>query len=113
MAIKVNLSDVEMKPHPKFEGVKIGFVCTKERHPELSITVLEISPGVEVPTHSHEIEIDSILTLEGEGEVFINGEWQPFKAGDIVVIGNREVHGVRVKGERPAKCYIVHAPALW
>ncbi len=113
MALKINLNEVEMKPHPKFEGVKIGFITTKERHPELSIIVLEISPGVEVPTHTHEREIDSILTLEGEGEVFIDNNWQPFKKGDVIVIGTKEVHGVRVKGNSPAKCYIVHAPALW
>ena len=70
MAWVVNLKDLEMKPHPKFEGVKIGYILTKEKHPELSITVLEILPGVEIPLHTHEKEVDTIFILEGFGEVF-------------------------------------------
>ena len=46
MAFVINLDNLEMKPHPKFKGVKIGYVLTKEKHPELSITVLEVLPGV-------------------------------------------------------------------
>ncbi len=113
MALKTNLNKVSMKPHPKFDGVKIGYVVTKEIHPELSIILLEVSPGVEIPNHTHEKEIDSILILQGEAETFINNEWTPVKEGDIIVIGSKELHGLRAKGEVPLKAYIIHAPALW
>lgn len=113
MAFKINLEEIEMKPHPKFEGVKIGFVVTKEKHPELSITLLEILPGVEIPIHTHEKEVDTIFILEGEAEVFLNHVWQKVKKGDIIVVPSKETHGVRVIGEVPLRCYIVHAPALW
>uniref|UniRef100_A0A832GMS6 Cupin domain-containing protein n=1 Tax=Caldimicrobium thiodismutans TaxID=1653476 RepID=A0A832GMS6_9BACT len=109
----VNLSQLEMKPHPKFEGVKIGFIATKENYPQLSITILEIAPSVEIPIHEHSEEVDSIFVLSGEGELYSGGEWRKIKAFDVVVIPPGERHGVRNTGAVPMKCYIVHAPALW
>lgn len=111
MAFKVNLEDLEMKPHPKFKGVDIGFVVTKEKHPELSITILRITKDTEIPLHTHEREVDSIFILEGEGEIYLNENWQKVKKGDVVVVGAGEVHGLRAN--ETIKCYIVHAPALW
>lgn len=113
MAFMTNLKNLEMKPHPKFEGVKIGYILTKEKHPELSITVLEIMPGIEIPLHRHEKEVDTIFILEGEAEVFLKDSWENAKEGDVIVISPKEVHGVKAVGEKPLKCYIVHAPALW
>jgi len=111
MAKVINLKEVELKPHPKFKGVEIGFVTTKEYTSEVSITILKIAPGVEIPVHTHENEVDSIFVLEGEGEIFVNGSWQPLKKGDIIVVPKKEEHGVKTKTEM--LCYIVHAPALW
>lgn len=111
MAVKINLNEVKMQPHPKFSGVNVGYVVTKQTHPELSIIILEIASGVEIPIHTHEKEIDSIFIIEGEGELYIADTWQSVKKGDIVVIGKNELHGLRAK--TPLKCYVVHAPALW
>ncbi len=113
MGILINLESLELKEHPKFKGVKIGFVVTKEIHKEMSITILEIQPGVEIPIHTHEKELDSIFVLEGEGEIYLDGKWKSLKEKDIVVVSPKEEHGVRVKGTIPMRCYIVHAPALW
>lgn len=108
-----SISEVELKPHPKFNGVKIGFILTKEKHPELSITILEIEPGVEIPIHTHEREVDTILVLSGEGEVYLKDSWIPVKPFDSIVVSPGVRHGVKNKGKFPLKCYIVHAPALW
>ncbi|MCX7914594.1 MAG: cupin domain-containing protein, partial [Thermodesulfovibrionales bacterium] len=86
---------------------------TKERHPELSIIVLEVAPSIEIPLHTHEKEIDSIFILEGEGEMFINNEWITVRKGDIIVVGSNELHGLKTKGNSPLKSYVIHAPALW
>ncbi|MDM7202850.1 MAG: cupin domain-containing protein [Thermodesulfobacteriaceae bacterium] len=112
MGLKININELKMEKHPKFEGVKIGFVSTKERHPELSVTILEIAPNVEIPKHVHEKEIDTIFILEGEGELFLEDKWSNVCRGDIVVVAKGELHGLRTK-DKPLKCYIVHAPALW
>ncbi|WP_353684169.1 cupin domain-containing protein [Thermodesulfovibrio sp. 3907-1M] len=111
MALKINLSEVQMNPHPKFSGVKVGYVVTKDRYPELSIIILELDSGVEIPLHTHEKEVDSIFIIEGEGDMYINNDWQPVKKGDIIAIGSRELHGLKAK--TLLKCYVVHAPALW
>ncbi len=111
MAIKVNLKDVEFKPHPKFEGVEIAFVTTKDSTPQMSLTLLKIAPGIEVPIHTHENEVDSIFVIKGRGKAFLNGEWKDLEEGDIVVIPPKDEHGVR--SETELVCYIIHAPALW
>lgn len=111
MALKINLNEVKMQPHPKFNGVNVGYVVTKDRHPELSIIILELARGVEIPLHTHEKEIDSILIIEGEGEMYLNDEWQPVRKGDIIVIGSKELHGLKAKTD--LKSYVIHAPALW
>ncbi len=108
-----NIKELTFQPHPKFPGVKIAFIVTKEKHPELSITLLEIDPGVEIPRHTHEKEVDTILVLEGEGEVFLEGKWQKIKTEDTIVITPKLEHGLKNTGKKSLKCYIVHAPALW
>ncbi|MEN2994289.1 MAG: cupin domain-containing protein [Thermodesulfovibrio sp.] len=111
MALKVNLNEIQMKDHPKFEGVKIGYVVTKEIHPELSIIILDVASGVEIPLHTHEKEVDSIFILEGKGEMYIGDSWQEVKKGDIIAVASKELHGLKAKEN--LKCYVVHAPALW
>jgi len=111
MALKINLNEVKMQPHPKFNGVNVGYVVTKEKHPELSIIILELASGVEIPLHTHDKEIDSIFIIEGEGEMHMNDSWQPVKKHDIIAIGSKELHGLKAK--TPLKCYVIHAPALW
>jgi quercetin dioxygenase-like cupin family protein len=108
-----NLKDLKMEPHPKFQGVKIAFLLTKEKHPELSITVLEIEPGIEIPKHRHEKEVDTIFVLEGEGEIYLSEKWQRAKSGDVIIVSPGVSHAVKNTGLSPLKCYIVHAPALW
>lgn len=109
----VNLEKLEMKPHPKFEGVKIGFITTKEKTPELSITLLEIEKEVAIPIHTHEKEVDTIFILEGEGILFLDDNEYKVKKGDVIVIQAGKKHGIKNTGDVPLKCYIVHAPALW
>ncbi|MFN4196649.1 MAG: cupin domain-containing protein [Caldimicrobium sp.] len=111
--MKINLNELELKPHPKFQGVKIAYILTKEKTQALSITVLEIKPGIEIPVHSHEKEVDTILVLKGEGEIYIEGKKAPLKEGDCVAILPGMKHGVKNTGAKPLFCYIVHAPALW
>ncbi|MFN3567298.1 MAG: cupin domain-containing protein [Caldimicrobium sp.] len=111
--MKINLKELNMKPHPKFQGVKIAFILTKEKTQALSITMLEIEPGIEIPIHSHEKEVDSILVLKGEGEIYIEDKKSSLKEGDCVVIFPGMKHGVKNTGTNPLICYIVHAPALW
>jgi len=107
-----NMATLEFKPHPKIPGVKIGYILSKEESPTLSLIFLELSPGVEVPIHTHDVQVDSIFVLEGRGEVYLRGEWEEVNPGDVVVIMPGEEHALRSK-EGVLRCYIAHGPAFW
>ncbi len=111
--MKINLKEVEFKDHPKYPGVRIGFIVTKERHPELSITLLEIEPEIEIPIHHHPREVDTIFVLSGEGLAFIDGKEISLKAEDVLVIPPGVKHGLKNSGKDLLRCFIVHTPALW
>ena len=105
--------DIKFQPHPKFDGVKIAILIDKEKDPRLSVSMLSIEPGVEIPIHTHDTQADSIYVLEGKGEAFINGKWQEISSGDYIMVPPQEEHGVRNTGSAPLKLFIVHAPPLF
>ncbi len=112
MPLKVNLSELEFKPHPKIPGIRIGYILSKEQRSELSLILLELEPGVEVPIHTHDRQVDSILVLEGTGEIYLEEGWQEVKPFDVIVIEPGVDHALRAK-ERGLRCYIAHGPAFW
>lgn len=104
---------ITFTPHPKFEGVKIAVLVNSTQSPQASVSVLEISPAVTIPVHTHDPQIDSILVVEGEGEAYINGNWQKIKAGDYIFIPPREEHGVKNTSQRVLRLFVVHSPPLF
>ncbi|ADY73127.1 Cupin 2 conserved barrel domain protein [Desulfurobacterium thermolithotrophum DSM 11699] len=113
MAFFYKKKEIKFEPHPKFEGVGFALLIDGKKDPRLSVSMLAIEPGVEIPIHIHETQADSIYVLEGKGEVYINGEWQEIDAGDYVLIPPGEKHGVRSTGSIPLKLFIVHTPPLF
>jgi quercetin dioxygenase-like cupin family protein len=58
--------------------------------PVYNLRMIEVQPGGHTPRHSHPFEHENFV-VEGEGRVWINGEWQTLKAGDVVFVpGNME-----------------------
>lgn len=84
---------MKLGPHPKFEGVGFALLINREKDPRLSVSMLEIKPGVEIPIHTHETQADSIYVL--------------------ILIPPREEHGVKNSGDEPLRLFIVHAPPLF
>lgn len=113
MAYFFRKEEITFKPHPKFEGVKIALLVDSQKSPQASVSLLEIEPGVEIPIHTHETQIDSIYVLEGEGEAFVNGKWEGISAGDYIFVPAGEEHGVKNTGQGRLKLFIVHSPPLF
>jgi quercetin dioxygenase-like cupin family protein len=98
--------------HPKYEGVKIAVLVTSQDSPNVSVAQLEIAPGVEIPVHTHDPQLDSILVLSGQGEISVNGAWQKVVSGDYVLAPSGAEHGVRNSGSEPLRLFVHHSPPL-
>ncbi|AEH44869.1 Cupin 2 conserved barrel domain protein [Thermodesulfatator indicus DSM 15286] len=105
--------EVKFENHPKFSGVKWFPMIDKNKTDRVSVCYLLIEPGVEIPVHIHDPEIDSILVLEGEAEIYMNGGWHKVEAGDYLFVPAKEEHGVKNIGKTPLKLFIVHSPPLY
>ena len=113
MAYFYRKEEIKFGPHPRFEGVGFALLINQEKDPRLSVSMLEIAAGVEIPIHTHETQADSIYVLSGEGEAYLEGAWRKIRSGDYILIPPGEEHGVRNTGKDPLRLFIVHAPPLF
>ncbi|OCC14899.1 hypothetical protein DBT_1694 [Dissulfuribacter thermophilus] len=113
MAYFFKKDSMEFKPHPRFKGVGFLPLIDKAQDQGLSVSMLEIEPGIEIPIHIHETQADSIYVLSGEGQAFVNGEWQAISEGDYILVPSGEEHGVKNTGNQVLKLFIVHVPPLF
>lgn len=98
--------------HPKFAGVKIAVLVRGTDSDVISVSELEIEPGIEIPVHAHETQSDSIYVLSGHGEAHINGAWQRIGPGDYLLAPAHAKHGVRNTGALPLRLFVHHSPPL-
>ncbi len=113
MAYFYKEKEIEFRDHPKFEGVKLAVLVDSSKNREVSISLLEIAPGVEIPIHTHERQIDSIYVLSGQGEAYVNGAWLAIEGGDYIFVPVKEEHGIRNTGKDPLRLFVVHSPPLF
>jgi|YNPBryantNP2012_1023418.scaffolds.fasta_scaffold01142_7 quercetin dioxygenase-like cupin family protein len=113
MSIFYKSAQVTFEPHSRFEGVRIAKLVTKDRGEAIGVSMLEIGPGVEIPIHTHDQELDSILVLSGNGQAFIDGAWREIGEGDYILIPPTLEHGVKNTSPQPLRLFIVHSPAIF
>ena len=70
-----------------------------------------VYPGGGIPVHDHET-IETYTILCGTGEMFVDGETQPIKAGDSVYIDRSLPHGLKNTGEVDMHVMYVYAPKM-
>ena len=99
--------------HPKFAGVRIAVLVRGTDSDQISVSQLEIEPGVEVPVHTHELQSDSIFVLSGQGEAFINGTWRRIGPGDYILAPGHVEHAVRNTGSLALRLFVHHSPPLF
>ena len=105
--------DREFKDHPKFSGVRIAIQISSQENAAVGVSQLLIQPGVEIPAHTHDTQVDSIYVVSGEGEVYLNGSWHPVAADDYIFAPAGAEHGVRNSGDQVLKLFIHHSPPLF
>ncbi|HDQ40430.1 MAG TPA: cupin domain-containing protein [Desulfonatronum sp.] len=106
-------SNIDFADHPRFAGVKIAVLVSGKDSDTVSVSVLEISPGVEIPVHTHDPQMDSIFVVSGHGDAYVNGAWQTVEAGDYVLAPKKAEHGMRNRGTGPLTLFIHHSPPLY
>lgn len=98
--------------HPTFDNVKAAIFITSKESNQACVCLIEIAPGSETPIHTHEAQADSIFVVQGKGETYVNGSWQPIEPGDYLYIPAQGEHGTRNTGTEPLRLFVHHSPPL-
>jgi quercetin dioxygenase-like cupin family protein len=67
-------------------GVKMAIMVGRaDGAPHFALRSFRVEPGGHSPRHSHDYEHE-VYVVEGTGEVLLDGEYRPLKAGDVVYV---------------------------
>ncbi|GEM_PF-6938084 len=90
----------EYVAHPTSPGVLMTTaVRNPEDSPNLKTAYVRVVPGGEILPHIHNT-VEIACMTEGCGEILINGEYVPFKAGDGFYAPAGIVHGLKNTGDK-------------
>jgi quercetin dioxygenase-like cupin family protein len=106
----INETDVEEK---KIPGRFIRWIADeKTMQPQyFSSCVIRVLPGETVqPAHSHPEGEELIYIVSGTGQVWVDGEIQPMRAGTAVLFEKGQVHMIRNVGDEEMKVLCFFAP---
>lgn len=70
-----------------------------------------VYPDGGIPVHQHET-IETYTILSGTGEMYVDGETQPLKAGDSIYIERNLPHGLKNTGDSDMHVMYVYAPKM-
>ena len=112
---------------PKAKLVRFDNVDHQERRPGVVLTslvagdtgatqissgVAEFAVGTSAPTHYHDAE-ESVIVIEGEGLMVINGEEHIVRPNDAAFIPPGAHHSIANHGNRPFKISWTYASIDW
>jgi mannose-6-phosphate isomerase-like protein (cupin superfamily) len=104
MAVRV--ASCEAIEPVKLPGRELRWLVTPETigAEKIAVNIMLCPAGSIVrPMHSHKDIEEVLLILEGEGEVWIDGELGRFKQGDAVLLPANSKHQVRSLGPGPLR----------
>jgi len=104
--------DKKFSAHPKFSGVQMAVFITGQDTDTASVCQLIIAPGVEIPVHTHDPQIDSIFIVAGQGQAYVNGKWKEVAPGDYLFFPAQVEHATRNTGSEPLVLLVHHCPPL-
>jgi len=76
----------------------------------LSVDLVEFSPGVEVPRHTHPGSTELLYVLGGAGTLLVGSESHPFTAASVLHVPPDQPHGMKAGPEKVTAVQI-YAPA--
>ncbi len=105
-------AQISFVDHPKYAKVRIAVLISGKETAAVSVCLLEIAPETEIPVHVHDPQVDSIFVADGQGEAYVNGNWQKIAAGDYIFVPSPEEHGIRNTSAAPLRLFVHHSPPL-
>lgn len=107
----IHYSEVELK---RLEGRDMRLVIAENTlgAREMSGGIIWLKPGgVTKPCHAHLKEEEIIYVVDGEGEVWVDGETAPVKTGDFVLFPKGLRHMLRNSGDAIMEVLFIFSPA--
>jgi quercetin dioxygenase-like cupin family protein len=77
----------------------------------VSLGILEVASGTEIPRHTHDGSAEILYVLSGGGELTIGSEKIPFSADQAIQIPEDQPHAVRFSGGEKTVMVQIYAPA--
>jgi len=81
--------------------------------PRTQLMIRTAVKGTTVGTHFHTVCDEYVIVVGGKGEIMVNGEWKPVKAGDVHVCPRGIIHDTRALAEdlQYLSIFTPHLPA--
>lgn len=78
----------------------------------MTITRVELEPGVEQELHTHEEAEQAYVVMSGSGTVSVAGDSQRLEPGDLVLVPPASDHGLANPGEERFELLSIQSPAV-
>jgi len=89
---EMNASPVDMEGADRVSMAMM--VGREDGAPHFSMRQFRVDPGGHTPHHSHDYEHE-VFVLEGQGDVLLEGERRPIRAGDVIYVPADQEHQFR------------------
>ena len=99
-------------PHRTYTGVYARSIIDTRSSPDLEVKVIRITPGAQVPPHTHERSAETFYVLSGKGAFYVGGDWVPCHEGSCAHAKAGIVHGAKNTGEGDLRLLAIFTPPL-
>ena len=77
----------------------------------LTVGIASVPVGNGPPPHVHYGEDELFLILEGEYNIYLNGDWTTVGPGTVVYLPRGAVHTFKVVGDKPGRHWTLQTPS--
>jgi len=106
----IKSAEAAWEDHPRFAGIQMKGLITKEDNPYASISVVHVPPGGEVGWHLHGTQIETVYLLRGQAVLTIGTLESPMTSGSIVAIPAGAKHALRNVGSDSVELLAIFTP---
>jgi mannose-6-phosphate isomerase-like protein (cupin superfamily) len=99
-------------PHRTYAGVYARSVINSGISADLEVKVIRITPGAQVPPHTHGRSAETFYVLSGEGAFNVGGDWVPCHEGCCAHAKPGTEHGAKNSGEADLLVLAIFTPPL-